>query len=38
MSQIKKKVVYLKEKGKENTDALLNHVKEYIQKEGIVHS
>jgi hypothetical protein len=35
MSQIKKKVVYFKGKGKENTDALLNHVKEYIQKEGI---
>jgi hypothetical protein len=35
MSQLKKEVVYFKEKGKENTDALLNSVKEYIEKEKI---
>lgn len=35
MSQIKKQVTYFKEKGKENTDALLNSVKEYIEKDDI---
>jgi hypothetical protein len=35
MSQIKKQVAYFKEKGEENTSALLNSVKEYIEKEHI---
>lgn len=35
MSRIKKQVTYFKEKGKKNTNALLNSVKKYIEKEDI---
>jgi len=35
MSFVEKKATYFKEAGKQNTDALLRLVKEYVKKEGI---
>jgi len=35
MSLVEKKTIYFKETGKQNTDALLKIVKEYMEKEGI---
>jgi len=35
MNEEKKKTIYFKETGPQNTDALLNFVKKYVEKEGI---
>jgi hypothetical protein len=35
MSLVKKKTIYFKEPGEQNTGALLGFVKEYVEKEGI---
>lgn len=35
MSFIERKVAYFQNAGKENTDALLRLVKEYLEKEGL---
>ncbi|MCK4482546.1 hypothetical protein KAU55_04930 [Candidatus Bathyarchaeota archaeon] len=35
MNSVKRKVTYFKEAGKQNTDALLKLVKEYVEEEGI---
>jgi len=35
MSMVKKKTIYFKEAGAQNTGALLGFVKEYVEKEGI---
>jgi hypothetical protein len=35
MSAVERKITYFKEAGKQNTDALLRIVKEYVEKEGI---
>ena len=35
MSLAKKKTIYFREAGKQNTDPLLGFVKEYVDKEGI---
>jgi hypothetical protein len=35
MSVVERKVIYFNEAGKQNTDALLRIVKEYVEKEGI---
>ncbi len=35
MSAVERKVTYFNEAGKQNTDALLSIVKEYVEKEGI---
>ncbi len=35
MSSIEREGIYFKEAGSQNTDALLNHVKKYMKKEGI---
>lgn len=35
MSLVKKKTIYFKEPGEQNTDVLLGFVKEYVEKEGI---
>jgi hypothetical protein len=37
MSLVERKVTYFPEAGKQNTDALLRIVKEYVEKEGIVN-
>ena len=37
MSVVERKVTYFNEAGKQNTDALLSIVKEYVEKEGIRH-
>ena len=35
MSLVEKKIIYFKETGEQNTDALFKIVKEYVEKEGI---
>ena len=37
MSQVKKKTLYFEKAGPQNTDALLEFVKGYVEKEGIEH-
>lgn len=37
MSFVERKTVYFEEKGTQNTDALLEFVKKYVEKEGVEH-